>query len=315
MRAILVLAVTMTVALVGCKKKPPAPPDSAPAPASPGASGSGGGSNDGGITAAGGMGIVINPSAALGGGGGGGAVQAVRKAARRADAMNELKNLGEIIEGMRDPIGRMPTKEQILAELKQAPKLLTAIQEGSFILTGTTEGGGLWAYEVDADTKPGLALIGGRATRSTPEELQPYFAQMPKPVVPPAGGPPQPAGGPAQAPKQPAPPGRGAQAPAAPGTFAVVGKKDMEDIRTFIDTASINGQMPSPDLVKAALMQSESPASALVQQKAIILTGAKARESVWAYEAAAVQRGGLIVTQNGVETVTADDLKRRLAAN
>jgi hypothetical protein len=125
------------------------------------------------VTPAAGGGIVTNPGAVVGGGGGGGgAAAAVRKAARRAEALNELKNIGEIIESMRDPIGKMPTKEEILAELKKYPKLYTGVTEGAYILTGTTNGGGLWAYEVDAETKGGIIVVGGRAMRANADEVR-----------------------------------------------------------------------------------------------------------------------------------------------
>ena len=65
-----------------------------------------------------------------------------------------------------------------MASLKKtsgAQKIVQGIEEGAYILTGTTEGGGLWAYEVDADSKPGLALIGGTATRTIPDDLTKYF--------------------------------------------------------------------------------------------------------------------------------------------
>jgi hypothetical protein len=101
---------------------------------------------------------------------------AVLKATRRAQAMNELKNLGEIIEALRDPFGKMPTEPQIRADLqKSAPHILKGIDEGAYILTGTPDGGGLWAYEVDADKHDGIAVIGGRATRSTTEEVNSYL--------------------------------------------------------------------------------------------------------------------------------------------
>jgi hypothetical protein len=120
----------------------------------------------------GGVGIV-NPGVI---GGGGGAIQAVRKAARRTQARNELHNLGLFIEQMRDPFGKMPTREQILQELPRSyPQVYQAIQEGSYILTGTTDGSGVWAYEVEADIRPGLALIGGRVVSTTPEELARYL--------------------------------------------------------------------------------------------------------------------------------------------
>lgn len=175
---IVLASVLVFVVATGCKKKTPpaAEPDSAPAAVPPSKNPSSGGDGGGGVVPAGGLGVVINPSAALGGGGGGGAAQAVRKAARRAQALNELKNLGEMIELMRTDVGRMPTRDQIMAGIKRdLAGVYKAIEEGSYILTGTMDGGGLWAYEVDADKQPGLALIGGRAVRSTPEEVQRYL--------------------------------------------------------------------------------------------------------------------------------------------
>jgi hypothetical protein len=179
---------TMLVALIavslvsGCKKKPKeVPPDTAPPAAStpnptPAPSGSGGPAGAG-IIPVGGVGIVTNPGA-VAGGGGGGAVQAVRKAVRRTQSLNEMNNLGQLIEGLRDPLGRMPTREQILVEVqKTAPGIHKGIEEGAYILTGTMDGGGLWAYEVDADQQPGIALIGGRAARTTPDEIRPYLAR------------------------------------------------------------------------------------------------------------------------------------------
>jgi hypothetical protein len=294
------LVALLAVAAGGCGKKTAKNniPDSSPPPSPAPANTSSGGPA---VVPGGGVGVVVNPSAALGGGGGGGAVQQIRKAARRTQALNEMNTLGQVISMMQNDLGRMPTKEQIVAELKQYPQVLAAVNEGSFILTGTTEPGGLWAYEVDADTKPGIALIGGRATRTTPDDLRPYFAQMPKaPTAPP---------------QQPvAPPGRpGSSSSAAPGANVTVTMKDMEDIKTFIDTLSgASGQMPNIQLTYTALVQAGSPAAKLVEARAIILTGAQTRESVWAYEAKAATQGGMIVSQNGVETVTAAQLKQRV---
>lgn len=292
------------LAAAGCKKpKPPAVPDVTPEPGpvqkgdaqpAPQPAPSGGGGGGGGSGA-------FSPV----GGGGFGAAQAVRKAARRTQSLNELKNLGEIIHAMHDELGRMPTVPQILEALKTAPQLLAAITEGAYILTGTTEVGGLYAFEVDADTIPGVAVIGGRAARTTPDELRPYLAALPRPVAPPApapmgkidnrGGAPQPA------PPQPA------------AVFPPVNQKDMEDVRIFIDSISTGGQMPTPQQTTAALQQSGSPALALVQKGAIILTGVQTRDGgLWAYETAALQRGGLACGANGTETLTAAELRRRL---
>jgi copper(I)-binding protein len=70
--------------------------------------------------------------------------------------------------------------------------------------------------------------------------------------------------------------------------------------------------MPDGMTVYNALVQAQSPAAALVQQQAIYLMQPKTRESVWAVEAKATTQGGMIVTNNGVETVTAAEAKKRL---
>jgi hypothetical protein len=100
------------------------------------------------------------------------------KAARRTEALSELNQLALLIEQLRDPIGKMPTREQIIADLKKsAPKILRGIEEGAYILTGTMDGGGLWAYELDADKKDGIAVIGGRAFRSTTDDVRRYLGK------------------------------------------------------------------------------------------------------------------------------------------
>lgn len=302
----IIAVVVLSVAVVGCGKKkvaeagpdsspPPLPP--APVQPNPSPTPAGGGSGGPAVVPGGGVGVVVNPGAALGGGGSGGAVQAVRKAARRASALNDLKNLGELIESMRDPFGKMPTKDQILAEVKRTmPKVHEAITEGAYVLTGTTEGGGLWAYEVDADKTPGIAVIGGRATRSTPDDLRPYFrgntpgALENTPVPPTPAAPPKPV-----------------------VQFASVTMKDMDDVRLYIDTASgASGRMPPPQQVHAALVQAGSPAAKLVETGAIMLTGAKSRDSIWAYEAKTAFQGGMVAGPGGVETMTAAQLRQRL---
>jgi hypothetical protein len=180
MRSLGILALILALA-VGCKKPKPTQADSnpppAPAPAPSAAKGgtNGVGGNVGVVPSAVGGGIVTNPGAAAGGGGGGGAIQAVRKAARRTDALNEMNTLGQVISFMQNDLGRMPTREQIVGELKQYPKLLGAVNEGAFILTGTTQAGGMWAYEADAENSGGIALIGGRAARSTADEVKQYL--------------------------------------------------------------------------------------------------------------------------------------------
>jgi hypothetical protein len=139
-------------------------------------------------------------------------------------------------------------------------------------------------------------------------------------AVPGAGGPGKPA-----APGLPPPPGTGAlqpepKPPAAPGSVTPVGaaKKavtmaDMREVWVYIDNASgASGKMPTQLMIYEALIAAKSPAAELVKDGAIYLTGATQRESVWAYEMQALTSGGLVVSQNGVETLTAAELRARL---
>jgi len=130
---------------------------------------------------------------------------------------------------------------------------------------------------------------------------QPGAGGVTQPVNPPAGGVAQPV-------------------PAAPPTGGTPGKSgkraevaDMKEIWAFIEGFSApGGIMPSIPLVTAALEKEKSPAAALVKDGTIVLTGSTKRESIWAYEYDARKNGGLVVSQNGVETLTAAELNRRL---
>jgi len=186
MKSLVLLVLVLALVAPGCKKKPqPAPADTStpapaptPAPNTAGAPSTAGGGNTGGnqvsvVPTGAGGGVVLNTGGV--GGGGGGAAQAVRKAARRANSLNEMKNIGEIIESMRDEFGKMPTKEAIVNELKKTPTLYAGVNDGAYILTGTTEGGGMWAYEVDSENLGGIIVVGGRATRANADEVKQYM--------------------------------------------------------------------------------------------------------------------------------------------
>jgi len=135
---------------------------------------------------------------------------------------------------------------------------------------------------------------------------------------------PQP-GNPGPAAGSPVPPrpgigGPGASVPPAAGTPTQpttggkpVAEADMKDVWIYIENASgASGKMPTPDLVLAALLQAKSPAAALVRDGSIVLTNTRTRDSVWAYEAKAITQGGLVASQNGVETLTPAQLAGRL---
>lgn len=106
--------------------------------------------------------------------------------------------------------------------------------------------------------------------------------------------------------------------PAAGGTTGFpnlkpVSEADMKEVWIFIENASgASGKMPTSALVLAALQQAKSAAAPLVVDGSITLTGAKVRESIWAYETKAKIQGGWVASQNGVENLTAAELTRRL---
>jgi hypothetical protein len=109
-------------------------------------------------------------------------------------------------------------------------------------------------------------------------------------------------------------PAAAAESPPATGMTAVpVAEADMSDLHLFIDAASLaSGSMPSPGHTYTALVRGGSPAATRVRDGAIILLAARGREGVWAYETQALTRGGLVVGHNGVEEVSAAELRRRL---
>ncbi|MBA2226450.1 MAG: hypothetical protein WHU94_04850 [Thermogemmata sp.] len=92
-----------------------------------------------------------------------------------------------------------------------------------------------------------------------------------------------------------------------------VTQADMQEVWIYMENASaVSGRLPPPAEVYAALVQTQAKAAELVRSGAIILTGAKNRESVWAFETAALQHGGWVAGPSGVENVSASELKRRL---
>lgn len=155
--------------------------------------------------------------------------------------------------------------------------------------------------EAPPSGKPGWGLPKGE-----------YTAPPPAPA-PAAGAPAMP---PVEGKLQPEPVKPPPAAPVAPTTapkYSPVTEADMKEVWIFIENASgASGKMPSQALTYQALVKAESKAAPLVKDGSIYLTGATTRESVWAFEMKALTQGGLVATQNGVETLTAAELKKRL---
>ncbi len=152
MRSILMTACVLAIASSGCKK-PATTPTTAAAPA-PAPSGGGGGGNTGYIS-------------------GGGAAQNVRQAARRTITINDMKTLGQLIEIDFTQNGKMPGLNEVKESLKRdSPTILAAINDGTIILCWTAQHEGIWAYEIDADTKGGIAVVTGTASRYDAEQVK-----------------------------------------------------------------------------------------------------------------------------------------------
>ncbi len=101
---------------------------------------------------------------------GGGAVQNTRQAAKRTEVLNEMNTLGQVIAEYDATFGKMPNANEIKTALQQYPKVLALVNDGSIVLTGTSNRGGCWAYQSEADTKGGIVLVGGRASRMSADE-------------------------------------------------------------------------------------------------------------------------------------------------
>lgn len=152
MRLILMTAWVVAMVSSGCKK-PATTPTTAATPA-PAPSGGGGGGNTGYIS-------------------GGGAAQNVRQAARRTITINDMKTLGQLIEIDFTQNGKMPGLNEVKESLRRdSPTILAAINDGTIILCWTAQHEGIWAYEIDADTKGGIAVVTGTASRYDAEQVK-----------------------------------------------------------------------------------------------------------------------------------------------
>ncbi len=149
MRSILMTACVVAMVSSGCKKPATTPTTAAvptPAPS--------GGGNTGYIS-------------------GGGAAQNVRQAARRTITINDMKTLGQLIEIDFTQNGKMPGLNEVKESLKRdSPTILAAINDGTIILCWTAQHEGIWAYEIDADTKGGIAVVTGTASRYDAEQVK-----------------------------------------------------------------------------------------------------------------------------------------------
>jgi hypothetical protein len=140
----------------------------------------------------------------------------------------------------------------------------------------------------------------------TPPNIPATEPAEPQPIAPPriAGEPnPRPAVG------------LGGVAQAVPRTVArTVALNHLRNLQLFIYTVSLaNGRMPTPEEITDAVQKAAPQTHKLLQDGAIVLTGARSRQSIWAYTAE--PQGGeqyLVVTSSGIERMTKETLRERL---
>jgi hypothetical protein len=154
MRILFVVIVGVLLGAAGCKKKtqPTSTPTEQPAP-SPGVRGN----------------TNYVP--------GGGAVQNVRQAARRVVTLADMNQIALAIATWESENNRMPNYNQAYAIVSQYPNYKKLVDDGDVILTGTNNRSGMWAYEVEGDTKGGVAIIGGTASRQDAATIKQYLGQ------------------------------------------------------------------------------------------------------------------------------------------
>jgi hypothetical protein len=139
------------LAVVGCEKKPAAPPTVAPPPTTPAVAPPTTPAPE-----------VIDPRNTNRGGG---AITGGYRAGKRTNLLNDMRQLGALIEVQYSETNRMPDPAAIKANLTTARNILKEIDDGYIVLTGTKDHAGLWAYEVDSDKVGGVVLIAGTAQR------------------------------------------------------------------------------------------------------------------------------------------------------
>lgn len=95
----------------------------------------------------------------------------------------------------------------------------------------------------------------------------------------------------------------------------VITQNDLRNLEIFMQTASaVSGALPDKATIMAALKMEKGaePLVKAIENGTLVLTGATERESVWAYEKSALEKGGLILSNNGIEKLSAADVKKRL---
>jgi len=95
-------------------------------------------------------------------------------------------------------------------------------------------------------------------------------------------------------------------------------QNDLNQLRTLIATYETeNNKMPTKDEMAKNLQKDAPNVYKLWTDEVIVITGAQKRESVWAYTVQDQSTAGyhLVITNNGVERMTPQELNQRLKGN
>jgi hypothetical protein len=109
---------------------------------------------------------------------GAGAIVNSARAGKRVAALNDFEQLKTFIFAFELDNNRMPTKDELRAELKTAANLLKLIDDGAILLPTQLRKDGVWAYEVDADKAGGIMIVAGNVMRViSADDVKKYLGQ------------------------------------------------------------------------------------------------------------------------------------------
>jgi hypothetical protein len=87
---------------------------------------------------------------------------------------------------------------------------------------------------------------------------------------------------------------------------------EMHDLHLFMSQEEIGGQMPTKEAVFAYAKKDNQKLWRLLDNGAIVLTGTKTRDGLWAYEKDAPTKGGWVVTGTGESKMSAEEVQKLL---
>ena len=100
---------------------------------------------------------------------------------------------------------------------------------------------------------------------------------------------------------------------AAPGR--VLNATDLQQLHIFLEASTAeSGQLPDKNQIMANLKQTPDARKLVkdIDDGYIVLTGNRQRESMWDYEKNAPTNGGFVLSNSGVEKLTAAEVATRL---